>query len=85
MTVGLLLRTHVPLRPGFPIAPAHDTMSVAVGPATDADAAGPRRVLIAMKKTIRMDLAEMLREGGDEGRRRGRRRPEAVELAEPLN
>lgn len=51
--------------PRFLIAAAHDTMSVMTGPTTDADAAVPRRVLIAEDEAlIRMDLAEMLREEG---------------------
>lgn len=69
--------------PRFPIAPAHDTMSVMTGPTTDADAAVPRRVLIAEDEAlIRMDLAEMLREEGYEIVGEAGDGQEAVELAE---
>ncbi|MBL7659510.1 response regulator, partial [Escherichia coli] len=53
------------------------------GPTTDADAAVPRRVLIAEDEAlIRMDLAEMLREEGYEIVGEAGDGQEAVELAE---
>lgn len=58
-------------------------MSVMTGPTTDADAAVPRRVLIAEDEAlIRMDLAEMLREEGYEIVGEAGDGQEAVELAE---
>ncbi len=58
-------------------------MCVMTGPTTDADAATPRRVLIAEDEAlIRMDLAEMLREEGYEIVGEAGDGQEAVELAE---
>ena len=69
--------------PEFLSAGVHDTMCVMTGPTTDADAATPRRVLIAEDEAlIRMDLAEMLREEGYEIVGEAGDGQEAVELAE---